>query len=272
MKNITISLNEQELSIRPTMRLFELASIHKPDADILVVNGFPAQHDCELQEGDTVTLIKRGDAPSEDELEALMAARHTPGIHHTLKQSRVGIAGLGGLGSTIAVSLARVGVGTLVLVDYDVVEPSNLNRQQYFVEQIGTYKTYALKALIQKINPFLNVICHTEKITPDNVVELFESVNVIVEALDMAETKTMFVENVLIHFPNKPIICGSGMAGFGDNSSLHTRQLGKLYICGDEQSEAGPGKGLMAPRVGIVANMQANQVMEVLLSGKESYM
>lgn len=211
-------------------------------------------------------LIKRGEIPSREDLEALMAARHTPGVHDVLKRSCVGIAGLGGLGSNIAVSLARVGVGKLLLVDFDVVEPSNLNRQQYFIDQIGQLKTDALREILQKINPFLDYVAIQAKITEENIAELFGAVDVIVEAFDAAETKAMFIENVHIQLPETPIVCGSGMAGYGDNASLHTRQIGHLYICGDEKTEARPGQGLMAPRVGIVANMQANQVMEILLT------
>ncbi|MDY0095619.1 MAG: sulfur carrier protein ThiS adenylyltransferase ThiF [Candidatus Vecturithrix sp.] len=266
MQQIRITLNEHPIVIRPGMKLFEVASVHKPEADLLILNGFPVRQDCQLHEGDVVMLIKRGEIPSREDLEALMAARHTPGVHDVLKRSCVGIAGLGGLGSNIAVSLARVGVGKLLLVDFDVVEPSNLNRQQYFIDQIGQLKTDALREILQKINPFLDYVAIQAKITEENIAELFGAVDVIVEAFDAAETKAMFIENVHIQLPETPIVCGSGMAGYGDNASLHTRQIGHLYICGDEKTEARPGQGLMAPRVGIVANMQANQVMEILLT------
>lgn len=266
MQQIRITLNEHPIVIRPGMKLFEVASVHKPEADLLILNGFPVRQDCLLHEGDVVMLIKRGEIPSREDLEALMAARHTPGVHDVLKRSCVGIAGLGGLGSNIAVSLARVGVGKLILVDFDVVEPSNLNRQQYFIDQIGKLKTDALREILQKINPFLDYVAIQAKITEKNIAELFGSVDVIVEAFDAAETKAMFIENVHIQLPETPIVCGSGMAGYGDNASLHTRQIGHLYICGDEKTEARPGQGLMAPRVGVVANMQANQVMEILLT------
>ena len=267
-KTIQIFLNEHPISLRAGIRLFELASIRKPDADVLVVNGFPAKHNCELQEGDYVVLIKRGEMPSKEDLEALMVARHTPGVHEKLKQSSVGIAGLGGLGSNIAVSLARVGIGKLILVDFDVVEPSNLNRQQYFIPQIGKPKTEALRETLENINPFLDILDIQTRVTEENIVELFGSVDVVVEAFDIAEMKAMFVEHVLAELPEIPLVSGVGMAGYGENESLHTRQIGQLYICGDEKTEAEPGQGLMAPRVGVVANMQANQVMEILLNKK----
>ena len=85
-----------------------------------------------------------------------MASRHTPGVHALLKQACVGIAGVGGLGSAVAVSLARIGVGKLIIADFDVVEPSNLNRQQYFVDQLGYFKVDALTENLRRINPYVN--------------------------------------------------------------------------------------------------------------------
>ena len=122
--------------------------------------------DRELREGDRVVFIRRGEVPSADELEGLMVSRHTPGVHAKVKAATVGIAGLGGLGSAIAVALARTGVGCLVLADFDVVEPSNLNRQQYFVDQIGMYKTEALAENLARINPHVRVVTHAVKLSP----------------------------------------------------------------------------------------------------------
>jgi len=136
---MNIQLNER-LFETASKTLFELRDAVKPAADVVILNGAAMSADAPLKEGDEVCLIKRGEAPSVDELEALMASRHTPGVHAKVKAATVGIAGLGGLGSAIAVALARVGVGKLIVADFDVVEPSNLNRQQYFVDQIGMLK------------------------------------------------------------------------------------------------------------------------------------
>jgi sulfur carrier protein ThiS adenylyltransferase len=263
-----IKLNEKKITIDAETTLLELKSEYKPDADIMVLNGFPVESDRELEDGDSVVFIQRGEVPAQDELESLLVARHTPGVHKTLKQSCVGIAGLGGLGSNIAISLARVGIGSLILVDYDVVEPSNLNRQQFFIDQIGEYKVDALSHIITRINPFIEIVTHNIKITEENIRELFGDADVIVEALDRAETKAMFIENVLLELQETPIVAGVGMAGYGKNEIIHTRQIDNLFICGDEETEAREGRGLMAPRVGIVANMQANKVMEILLEKK----
>ena len=105
-----ITVNEQRRTVAPATRLFGLRDIVKPGADVLVRNGAPAAEDCVLEEGDTIVFIRRGEMPAPSELEALMAARHTPGVHARLRAATVGIAGLGGLGSTVAVALARTGV------------------------------------------------------------------------------------------------------------------------------------------------------------------
>ncbi len=268
MKNITITLNERPIKVSAGTKLFQLITQHKPNADILVLNGIPVQNDCQLQEGDTVVLIKRGEIPSKEDLEALLVARDTPKVYERLNQSCVGIAGLGGLGSTIAIALARVGIGKLVLIDHDVVEPSNLNRQQYFVEHIGVYKTDAIRDILEKIHPFLDVVTHQTKVTERNVVELLGAVDVIVEAVDGQGTKQMLIDQVREKFPQMPLVSGVGIAGYGDNNSITTRKKGNLYICGDEQAAHNYRKGLMAPRVGVVANMQANQVVEILVKRK----
>ena len=132
-----IFVNEQSQQCAATTSLFELRKQINPHADLLIVNGYPADQDQPLTAGDRIVLIQRGTQPTAAELEGLMMARHTPGVHQKIKHSCVGIAGVGGLGSTIAIALARIGVGHLIIADFDLVEPSNLNRQQYFIDQIG---------------------------------------------------------------------------------------------------------------------------------------
>jgi sulfur carrier protein ThiS adenylyltransferase len=177
----------------------------------------------------------------------------------------VGIAGAGGLGSTVAVSLARAGVGRLVIADFDQVEPSNLNRQQYFVEQVGQPKVEALRDTLIRINPFSVYEIHRVRITRSNAAKIFQSVDILVEAFDKAEAKEMLIESHLSRFPGRPIVAASGLAGYGKNRKLHTRRLGSLWICGDEESQCPKGISPMAPRVALVANMQANLVVELLV-------
>jgi sulfur carrier protein ThiS adenylyltransferase len=192
-----ITLNEQTLELSGPATVSELRDRHRPGADVLILNGFPTAPETILQEGDSLFLIQRGIIPLAEELEALLAARHTPGVHQRLKTARVGIAGVGGLGSTVAVALARVGIGELVIADFDVVEPSNLNRQQYFVDQLGEYKVAALTATLKRINPYVAVTPHQVMLDPANVPTIFSGCSVVVEAFDQADMKSMLVDTVL---------------------------------------------------------------------------
>lgn len=261
-----IYLNEQPVDIATDTSLYEVRAQHRPEADILIVNGYPVNADQDLQHDDRVVLIQRGQQPSADELDALLTARHTPGVHDKIKHSCVGIAGVGGLGSAIAVALTRLGIGKLIIVDFDLVEPSNLNRQQYFVDQIGQPKVTALKENLQRINPGVEVVAHHQRVTDDNLVELFASVDVLVEAFDAAEQKAMLTRTFLSKVSDKPLIAASGMAGYEPSNSIRTQKVGnRLYLCGDGTTAAEPGRGLMAPRVGIAAHHQANAVLRFLL-------
>jgi len=238
----------------------------KPDADVMIVNGFPAEDIDVLKEGDRIVLSRREEIPASDELEALLTARHTPGIQKILKNSVVGIAGLGGLGSTVAVALTRMGLGTLILVDYDVVEPSNLNRQQFTIDQIGLPKTEAIKANLAQINPYVRVKSVQEVLTEDNLQDVFESSDVLVECFDRAEEKKMLLEAAAEYLPHIFIVGASGLAGYGDSNSIKTWRLNdKIFIIGDLKNAAEPGQGLMAPRVGIAAHHQANLVISLLI-------
>ncbi len=189
-------------------------------------------------------------------------------IKTILGNKKVGIAGCGGLGSNCAVALARVGLGTLVIADFDTVSESNLNRQYFFFDQIGMNKVIALKDNIIRINPVVNVICHDLRLTPENIPAIFSDCDVLVEAFDLDGQKAMFIETILTIMPAIPMVIGLGMAGWGMNDAIHCRKAGNLYICGDEISAIGPELPPIAPRVGMVANMQANVVLEILLGSE----
>jgi sulfur carrier protein ThiS adenylyltransferase len=265
-KNIQIRINEKETSLPSNTSLFQLKNQFNPDADLIIYNGFPVASDCPLKQGDEIVLIQKGKIPSSEELDCFMMARHTPGIHQKIRNSVVGIAGLGGLGSSIAVALARVGVGKLILVDFDVVEPSNLNRQQYFVDQIGMPKVEALQKNIAAINPCVRVEIYHEKLDRNNGEKIFQEADVVVEAFDRAEEKAMLINIVSEKMPNKYIVAASGVAGYGDSNEIKTvRFSSKIFIVGDQKTAAQPGVGLMAPRVGVAAHHQANAVLRILL-------
>lgn len=188
-------------------------------------------------------------------------------IKAILSQKVVGIAGAGGLGSNCAVSLLRSGVGKLIIADYDVVSTKNLNRQFYFSDQIGLKKVCALRDNLVRINPDACIQIHDTRVYRWNIRLLFSTCDVVVEAFDKASQKEMFINFMLSHFPGKPLVAASGMAGWGGLDQLKVVESGDLYICGDEHSEVSEENPPLAPRVNIVANMQADKVLELLLKG-----
>ena len=263
---INILVNEQSQLVNINSTAFDVRDQFKPDADIVIYNASPITENVTLTQDDRVVLIKRGEIPSRDQLEALMCARHTPGVHEKLKQGIAGIAGLGGLGSAIAIALCRIGVGKLILADFDIVEPSNLNRQQYFVSQIGMTKSQALTENLKQINPFIEVESHCVRISENNIEEIFGSVDVMIEAFDTPDSKAMILESFAENHSQTPLILASGLAGFKPNNTIKTRKLGdSIYVVGDTVTEAKPGMGLLAPRVGIAAHQQANAATRLLL-------
>ena len=186
-------------------------------------------------------------------------------IRNKLKNKTVGIAGCGGLGSNCAIALARVGIGALTIADFDLIIESNLNRQYFFYDQIGQLKVFALKKNIQMVNPRVKVRAFDIRLCQSDIMEIYRTCDVIVEAFDRSEMKQMIIETVLNHMPEKYLVVGVGVAGWGDNNLIRTRRSDKLIICGDEKKEVSEQLPPLAPRVGIVANMQANAVLEILL-------
>jgi sulfur carrier protein ThiS adenylyltransferase len=203
-------------------------------------------------------------------LERTFFSKHDPAILPILRRSVVGIAGAGGLGSAAAMALARAGVGKLIIADFDKIEITNLNRQQYFLSQVGQAKVLALRQNLRKANPFSVYEVHRLKITRANVAEIYREAELLIEAFDRAGQKQMLLETWLARFPGRPVIIASGLSGFGHNRKIKQRRIGNLHICGDETSEPRRGISPMAPRVGIVANMEANLAIELLvrLAGK----
>lgn len=261
-----IKVNEKWIRENNQIDLFTVKEKYFKHTDVSILNGFPINENKKIKENDEIVFIKKGAMPTLEELENLMVARHTPGVHSKVKKSIVGIAGLGGLGSNIAISLARIGIGKLVLVDFDVVEPSNLNRQQYFIQDIGKYKAVALKEQLKQINPFIKIEEVIEVINEDNIEKLFKDVDIIIEAFDNPTSKAILCTKVLTNMKDKYLIAASGMAGYYDSNLIKTRKIrSRFFICGDEVNEAKEGQGLMAARVSICANHMANLALRIIL-------
>ena len=264
--NTMNELKEQALGDKSGEIYKFLCEFNANEPDIFILDGFATKDDAEIKNGSNIVFIKRGVMPEKEVLRAMIASRNSPELNSALANGCVGVAGLGGLGSNIALSLARVGVSKLILADFDVVEPSNLNRQQYFVRHIGMKKTQALKELIADVNPFVEVETHDVFLDSSNVGEIFAPCSVVCEAFDNVIGKAMIVNEAGASLKDKKIISASGMAGYFSSNLIKTVKFARnVYLCGDLQNAAKVGLGLMAPRVAICANHQANLAIRLLM-------
>ncbi len=203
---------------------------------------------------------------SREQLDQAFDARFPEEMRTKLRNARVAVAGLGGLGSNIAVMLARSGVGELLLVDFDTVDVTNLNRQMYLIPQLGKPKAEALPEILYQINPYLTYRSVCIKVTPDNVKELFSEYPIVCEAFDKPDQKAMLVRELLMQCPNTTVVSGNGMAGYADANEIRTCQVMKrLYVCGDQSTDVGNGIGLIAPRVAVCAAHEANKVLQLIM-------
>lgn len=193
-----------------------------------------------------------------------MTERNVADSTSPLSQAHITIAGSGGLGSNIAIALARSGIGHLTLIDFDKVELSNLNRQQFKVSQLGMPKVMAMKQNLLEFNPFVNITIHQCEITPTNIAKLFADCDIACEAFDNPAAKAMLLDGMTRHFPDKPLVMGNGMAGIHPTSTITTHHsLPNVYICGDETSKG--TEGLMMPRVMVCAGHEANAILRLLM-------
>ena len=200
---------------------------------------------------------------------AALVARHGADRQAKFEAARVAVCGLGGLGSNVSIALARAGVGHLHLIDFDRVETSNLNRQQYAAAQLDLPKAEALRANLAAINPFCDVVAETVRITPENLAALLANDDIICEAFDRAEAKAMLVSGVLETFPEKPVVAASGMSGLASANAITTRRVSKrLYLCGDGATDVDDNLGLYGARVLACAAHQATMILR-LIDGAE---
>lgn len=203
--------------------------------------------------------------PSREEWLATLQERHSKELQKKFSSATVAVCGLGGLGSNIAISLARVGIGKLILIDYDRVDITNLHRQQYKANQIGEYKTEAIKKNLAEIAPYIEIDTVTQKLTEENCAEYLVKSDVVCEAFDVPEAKAMLVNSVLEKLPNCYLVASSGMAGMGTPNAIRTRKIMKnFYLCGDGVSTLEDTIGLVAPRVMICAAHQAQTVLRII--------
>ncbi len=209
--------------------------------------------------------------PDSETFHAALAARHGAERQAKFDAAKVAVCGLGGLGSNVAITLARAGVGHLHLIDFDRVEPSNLNRQQYFASQVGMAKADALRENIAAINPYCEVVAETLRIEAGNVRSLLADDDIVCEAFDRAEAKAMLVSGVMEAFPEKPVVAASGMAGLGSANAIRTKRVSKrLWVCGDFVADVDDGQGLYGARVLVCAAHQATAILRMISGEEES--
>lgn len=181
-----------------------------------------------------------------------------------LDRAKIGVAGLGGLGSNVLCHLVRAGIRRFAAADFDVVSASNLNRQFFFADQVGMKKTEALAENLFRINPDLELDFRDLRLTGENTPELFADCDVVVEAFDKADAKTMLIG--ALAKTDIPVVAASGLAGFGRSNDIRLHKVNpRLYIAGDLTSGISPELAPASPRVGIAAAMEANTVISLLL-------
>ena len=203
--------------------------------------------------------------PTKEEWNKALYERHGEDVQKKFSAATIALCGLGGLGSNIAISLARAGIGKLILIDFDQVDITNLHRQQYKANQIGMDKTDALSENLKEIAPYIGIESHTVRITEDNAVDLLKDADIICEAFDNAECKAMLTNLILETMPNKFLVAASGMAGFGSANSIRTRKItSRFYLCGDEESDVQSEGSLVSSRVMLCAAHQAHTVLRIL--------
>ena len=194
-----------------------------------------------------------------------MEQRHGKELQRKFSSATVAVCGLGGLGSNIANALARSGIGKLLLIDYDLVDITNLHRQQYKANQVGMFKTEALVENLKEMSPYTQIEAQNVRISKENAGSLLQNADIICEAVDDAESKAELVDTVLETMPNKYIVAASGMAGLGSANSIRTRRItSKFYLCGDEVSDVNDDIGLVSSRVMLCAAHQAHTVLRIL--------
>lgn len=203
---------------------------------------------------------------TEEQFAQAVDSRSAKPVYEKMKKARVGIAGLGGLGSNAAAALVRSGVGHLTIADFDRVELSNINRQLYTLKHLGMKKTEALTEILHEINPFCEITAFDGRIDAENCLSVFADCDMICEAFDLPDQKAVLVNSLLENCPEKYVISGSGMAGWGKANKITTRRItDRFYICGDGVTDVADGEGLTASRVIICAGHQASKIIEIIL-------
>lgn len=208
--------------------------------------------------------------PTREQMQAALILRHTKPVQEKLNDAHVAICGLGGLGSNIAIALARCGIGHLHLIDLDEVDLTNLNRQQYGIAQLNRPKPEALKEEILLFAPYCDIQTDYERLTEENIADIVKE-PFVCEAFDSPEAKAMLTNYILEKMPDTWLVGASGMAGYESSNIIKTRKItSHYYLCGDGTTGITENYGLMAPRVMLCAAHQANMILRLILGETEA--
>ena len=203
--------------------------------------------------------------PTREEMQKALELRHGKELQDKFGKATVAVCGLGGLGSNVAIALARAGVGRLHLIDFDIVDLANLNRQQYEVLQMGEYKTDAMKCILSKIAPYCNVVTDAVKLDDDNIGDILKDDSIVCECFDNPESKAVLVNTVSELFPEKYIVAASGMSGLYSTNTIRTKKIAKkFYVCGDGECSVEKDGTMFATRVMCCAAHEANTVLRII--------
>lgn len=250
----------------PASTLYDFYRERYMTGTTVLVNGCPCSDNMTLKDGDDITFVTATSVPSQEDIITGLCRRHTQAIQEKLSKADITVAGLGGLGSHIAVHLCRSGIGTLRLYDFDKVDLCNLNRQSYFISDIGSYKTEALANQLHLINPYLKIYTKTIRLTQNNIPSLCSSSSIVIEAFDDPKAKALLVNTILSELEETTVISASGMSGYGRSNDIRTRRISsRLYVCGDETPRPASGGGLMSARVAICAAHEANLAIQLCI-------
>jgi len=264
---ISIKFNDSNIEVDAGTTIADIVSKLYPSGDVIIYNTvINPDLNTVLNDGDCLVVFQKGIMPSVEDVSVFFHARQKTEVTNQLRKAKVGVAGLGGLGSVVVENLVRAGVGQLVIADFDVVDPSNLNRQRYFADQVGKYKTDAVFENINRISNLTKVKIFNEKVTENNCKEIFSGCSVIAECFDSASAKAELVRALRKHLPDSFVVAVSGIAGIGSEKEITiTRISDKLFVVGDMKSEVQEGYGLVATRVGIAASIESHLILRLLV-------
>jgi sulfur carrier protein ThiS adenylyltransferase len=264
---LQIYINDTPRDVPPGTTLKQARAQFNPEAAVAILNTtLNPDPDTALRQQDRLYLYEHPCAFGQADLAGLIFSRQPREATEKLRAACVGIAGAGGLGSVVAENLARAGVGRLIIADFDVIEPSNLNRQRFRLSQLGQPKAAALQENLRQCCPLVAIDAVQERINEDNCVRVFSTCAIVCECFDAAESKAALVTSLRSKLPECTVIAASGLAGCGTAKSITIRRVSdSLYIVGDQHSDAGSGVGLFAPRVGIAASMQAHVALQLIM-------